>query len=132
MALTILILVVVAALAVAFFMLARRDAAAVPVAHAAIADEADGIVSEPVPLNGTAHLRDRGQLTWAKQFDSSSGPLSDEARLALIEDLALLRAPWCIPLLEQACHQESSSSHRIAAQRALALCRSGCPSGVGS
>jgi hypothetical protein len=123
MALTILIVVVVVALAAAFYMLTRRDGAASLAEGVNTADEADGVVSEPVPVNGTGQLSDSDRITWTKQFDPSGRPLSDEARLRLIEDLALLRASWCIPLLDQACREETNSVHRTAAQRALALCR---------
>ncbi|HEX3464407.1 MAG TPA: hypothetical protein VHS78_10210 [Candidatus Elarobacter sp.] len=123
MTLTILVLVVLVALAGAFVMLTRRDAAAVPAArNDGLGDEEEGIVSEPVPVNGTAHVAEPDRITWTRQFDPHSGPLDDAARLRLIEDLGMLRASWCVPLLEQACREETDPAHREAAQRALASC----------
>jgi hypothetical protein len=123
MTLTILILVVVAALAVAFFILTRRDQVAVAANPPTATDDIDGVVSEPTPVNGVVHASGAEGITWTHQFDPSSGTLSDESRLRLIDDLGLLRAPWCIPLLEQACREESDPAHSAAARRALALCR---------
>lgn len=123
MTFTILVLIVVAVLAVAFFALTRRDSAAVRSGAPEIVDEDDRVVSEPVPLNGTAQVAEPDRITWPKQFDPKSGALDSAARLRLIEDLALLRAPWCVPILEQASREESDPAHRDAAQRALALCR---------
>jgi hypothetical protein len=130
MALTILIVVVVVALAAAFFMLTRRDAVAAPAASANFVDEAeDGVVSEPVPVNGTAQGSEPDRITWLSQFDPNVGVLDDAGRMRLINDLALLRATWCIPLLEQACREESDPAHRAAAERALASCREHRPGG---
>lgn len=123
MAFTILVLVVIAVLAAAFFALTRRDTAAVRSREPELADEADRVVSEPVPVNGAAQVAEPNRITWTKQLDPSSATLDDAARLRLIEDLALLRAPWCVPILEQATREESDPAHRDAAQRALALCR---------
>jgi hypothetical protein len=122
MTLAILILVVVAVLAVAIFMLTGRGAVAVPTESSTV-DDIDGVVSEPTPVNGVVHASDGQCITWTQQFDPQSGILSDESRLRLIEDLGLLRAPWCIPLLEQACREESDPVHSAAARRALVLCR---------
>jgi hypothetical protein len=129
MSLTILVVIVIAVLAGAFVLISRRAAAPVPVAERDAPDEVDGIVSEPVPVNGIAHVAEPDRITWTKQFDPSSGALNDDARLRLIEDLGLLRAAWCIPLLEQALQEEADPEHRAAAQRALALCRSGAADG---
>jgi hypothetical protein len=123
MALTVLIAVMVIALAAAFFMLTRRDAVATPPGRSSVAEEADGVVSEPVPVNGTAHLSEPERITWTKQFNPKSGSLDHGTRLCLIHDFALLRAPWCIPLLEQACREERDPAHLAAAQRALEVCQ---------
>jgi hypothetical protein len=124
MSFTILAIIVLALLAGVFVVLTRRDTAAVRAAgQAHVADDEDRVVSEPVPVNGTAQLAEPNRITWTKQFDPSSAALDDDARLRLIEDLALLRAPWCVPILEQASREESDRAHRDAAQRALALCR---------
>jgi hypothetical protein len=63
------------------------------------------------------------RVRWTEQFEPRSGVLDDEARLRLINDLGMLRAPWCVPLLVLACEQETDPAHRVAAQLALARCR---------
>jgi hypothetical protein len=65
--------------------------------------------------------RDQG-ITWPKMFDPRAGELSDAERLQLIEDLALVHAPWCVPILSKAYDEESSSEQRKAALRALTAC----------
>jgi len=122
MTFTILVLIVLAVLAAAFFALTRRDTVAVRARDREFSND-DGVVSDPVPLNGTAQVSEPDRITWTKQFDPRSGALDDAARLRLIEDLALLRAPWCVPILEQACREETDPANRNAAQRALTLCR---------
>ena len=122
MSLTILVLAVIVVLVAAFVLLNRRNAAAVPAAQPDNVED-DGVVSEPVPVNGTAQVAEPNGVTWTKQFDASSEPLDDAARLRLIDDLGMLRASWCIPLLEQALREETDPAHRDAAQRALASCR---------
>ena len=123
MTFTILVIVVLVVLAAAFVALTRRDTAAVGAREPDTVDEADRVVSEPVPVNGTAQVAEPNRITWIKQFDPNSGALDAAARLRLIEDLALLRASWCVPVLEQACREETDPKHRDAAQRALELCR---------
>lgn len=122
MTFTILVLVVLAVLAAAFFGLTRRETAAVRAREPEVADD-DRVVSDPVPVNGSAQVSEPDRITWTKQFDPRSGALDDAARLRLLEDLALLRAPWSVPILEQASREERDPAHRDAAQRALALCR---------
>jgi hypothetical protein len=63
------------------------------------------------------------RIRWTKQFEPRSGALDEQARLRLINDLGMLRAPWCVPLLVQACEEETEPAHRVAAQLALARCR---------
>jgi hypothetical protein len=63
------------------------------------------------------------RVRWTEQFEPRSGALDDAARLRLINDLGLLRAPWCVPLLVRACEEENDPAHRVAAQLALARCR---------
>jgi hypothetical protein len=82
--------------------------------------------SEPAAFDPSA-LREREEepaapITWPLQFNPSSA-LDDEARLKLIEDLALLRAPWCVPLLAQAYDEERKARHLRAVLRALDACR---------
>jgi hypothetical protein len=74
-------------------------------------------------VNGTGHVSEPERITWPKRFDASTGALDADARLCLINDLGLLRAPWCVPLLEQASREERDPAHRNAVQRALLLCR---------
>jgi hypothetical protein len=120
---TILIVVVaVAVLAVGFIMLTRRDPPIAPSGTSTASEDIDSVVSEPSPVEGTAHLAEADRVTWTEQFNPSSGALGDDARLRLIEDLGLLRAAWCVPLLEQACHQEFAPALRAAAQHALSCC----------
>jgi hypothetical protein len=86
-----------------------------------VASPADA-VADP----GTERLADRDsgrRIRWTQQFEPRSGSLDDEARLRLINDLGMLRAPWCVPLLVQACEEETEPAHRVAAQLALARCR---------
>src|ERR1700733_7058225 len=71
----------------------------------------------PADAPGVPHGR------WTQQFEPRSGALDDEARLRLINDLGMLRAPWCVPLLVLACEEETDPAHRVAAQLALARCR---------
>lgn len=96
----------------------------------------DGVVSDPVPIergaptgnsvefleNATASGGVRTAIRWTKQFETA-GPLSDDARLSLIRDLGMLRAAWCVPLLEQAAAEETDPSSQAAVQRSLSRCR---------
>ena len=82
------------------------------------------------PLNPVASAADavvapraERRVRWTEQFEPRSGALDDEARLRLINDLGMLRAPWCVPLLVRACEEETDPAHRVAAQLALARCR---------
>ncbi len=61
-------------------------------------------------------------LQWPKMLAQSSGPLDDDTRLRLIKDLALVRAPWCVAILQQAYEEESEPTLRIAAREALKVC----------
>jgi hypothetical protein len=82
------------------------------------------------PLNSAASAADtvaaprpERRVRWTEQFEPRSGALDDEARLRLINDLGMLRAPWCVQLLVRACEEETDPAHRVAAQLALARCR---------
>jgi hypothetical protein len=59
-------------------------------------------------------------ITWTAQLNST--PLDDTARERLIDDLAMLRAAWCVPLLAKAYDEEVLASHRRRALVALANC----------
>lgn len=63
------------------------------------------------------------EMCWAKRFAPRNGALDDSARLGLIRDLGLVRAPWGVPLLVQAYEEEADAAHRRAVLAALALYR---------
>jgi hypothetical protein len=120
--------VVVVLGAIAFIMNGRRQAA--PVAPHVFNDFEEGLAGEPPshsPIEpsriAVSSVVDETHPRWTKQFEPRSGGLSDEARLRLIKDLGLLRAPWCVPLLTQAYEEEADSVHKVAAKVALARCR---------
>jgi hypothetical protein len=118
--------VLVVAAAVVVFMLFERWWQPVPVAPASRDDFEEGVVSEPVPISPVTDApapAAEPQIRWTKQFEPRSGALDDQARLRLINDLGMLRAPWCVPLLVQASEEETDPAHRVAAQLALARCR---------
>jgi hypothetical protein len=58
-------------------------------------------------------------ITWPRQLDRQSGTLDDTARLRLIEDLGVVHAPWCVPILRQAYEEERDPGIRRAARDAL-------------
>jgi len=70
------------------------------------------------------------EIHWPQRFDPRAATLGDDARLQLLHDLGLLRAGWCVPILRQACEEESSPQHLSAARAALAACAAvnGAPS----
>lgn len=141
MAEILLVAAVVVVLAVAFFVLSRRSGAASEDA-APNAEMEEGVVSEPVPVAASTPRAavvkddvDVAQMTapapargWTTQFEPRSGALDEAARLKLINDLGMLRAPWCIPLLERACEEETDPAIRSAARSALARCGDTAPS----
>jgi hypothetical protein len=100
--------------------------------RAALNDVRDD-VDDPIagaPLNPVASAADavaapgaERRTRWTEQFEPRSGALDDAARLRLINDLGMLRAPWSVPLLVRACEEETDPAHRVAAQLALARCR---------
>jgi hypothetical protein len=61
--------------------------------------------------------------SWPQRVHRVNGALDDEARLRLIRDLGMLRAAWCIPILERAAEEESNPDLNAAALAALAKCR---------
>jgi hypothetical protein len=124
MAVLLIVIGLVVALAVAAFILnGRREVA--PVAARVFNDFDEGPIREPLSIQAIEPLpvAEEPQIHWTKQFEPRSGRLSDEARLQLINDLGLLRAPWCLPLLTQAYEEEPDLTHRAAAQLALARFR---------
>ncbi|MEA2665047.1 MAG: hypothetical protein QOI11_1991 [Candidatus Eremiobacteraeota bacterium] len=77
-------------------------------------------VAEP---QSTAPAAPAAEMCWAKRFAPRSGALGDSARLGLIRDLGLVRAPWGVPLLVEAYDEEPDAAHRRAVLAALALYR---------
>jgi hypothetical protein len=61
--------------------------------------------------------------SWPQRVHRVNGALDDEARLRLIRDLGMLRAVWCVPILERAAEEESNPDLKAAALAALAKCR---------
>jgi len=61
--------------------------------------------------------------SWPEQVHGANGTLDDEARLRLIGDLGMLRAAWCVPILERAAAEETNPDLHAAALAALAKCR---------
>ena len=128
---------IIVVLVIAFIVLGRRSSAATPDDTARDAEMEEGVVSEPVPVPATATrptvVKEEIEVAaptssgagppWAKQFEPRSGTLDNAARLKLITDLGMLRAAWCVPLLERAYEEESDPTNRAAAQAALARCR---------
>ena len=78
---------------------------------------------------GEARLIERDpEITWPTLVAPESKTLDDEARLRLINDLALVRAPWCLPILRKACEQEREPAMRQAAHDAVTACESSAAS----
>lgn len=84
--------------------------------------EPEPVPAEPEPVQ-TVPAAPAPELCWAKRFAPRSGALDDAARLGLIRDLGLVRAPWGVPLLVQAYDEEPDAAHRRAVLAALALYR---------
>ncbi len=61
--------------------------------------------------------------SWPERVHRAKGTLDDEARLRLIRDLGLLRAAWCVPILERAAEEEMIPELHAAALAALGKCR---------
>jgi len=109
------VVVIVVACVVAYVALrARRGGGdAAPVAMD------DAVVGEPVPVETSPARALSQKITWTQQFEPRSGTLDDAARLKLIHDLEMLRAPWCVELLQQAVAEEPTAANREAAERAI-------------
>jgi hypothetical protein len=61
--------------------------------------------------------------SWPERVHRANAALDDEARLRLIGDLGMLRAAWCVPILERAAEEETNPDLHAAALAALAKCR---------
>jgi hypothetical protein len=145
---TIVVIVLLISVAIIVGFVAMSGRGSVPV-ESAPDDFEDGVISEPVPISSGDFVRaadderfyespaaihtgpfDEGvsallktDIGWAKQFEPRSGALSNDARLGLINDLGMLRMPWCEALLVRAAEEETEPAHRAAARLALARCR---------
>jgi hypothetical protein len=114
-------LIGIAIVVIAVVALTRRgandDAAAVVVTEAPLVlvdDEGEAVIVPRDP-----------EITWPQLVARDSTRLDDEARLRLINDLALVRAPWCVPILQRASEEERDPANREAALDALAACDPG-------
>ena len=92
---------------------------AVPAAVAGAADDDAPAGATPV-ADATAGEADAEiAVRWPLRVAPRAAPLDEEARARLLADLALLRAPWCVPILAEAYAEESSAALRRAALKAL-------------
>ena len=127
---------VIVVLVVAFVVLTRRGNAGPVAQQPPDGGLEDGVVSDPVPVDamrprtniakreiGDASVAGSVAPSWAAQFEPRHGALDAGARRKLIDDLGMLRAPWCVPLLERAVVEETDSAIRSAAASALTQCR---------
>lgn len=83
----------------------------------------DGSAPVTDTLESAIAAADGGHIRWTQGFAPQSGALGDDARLHLINDLGMVRAAWCEPLLEQAIAEESDPALQAAAKAALERCR---------
>jgi hypothetical protein len=91
-----------------------REDVAFDVGVAAEVDDLPVEVSVPEPA---------ASPSWPERVHRTKGALDDEARLRLIGDLGMLRAAWCVPILERAAEEEMNPDLHAAALAALAKCR---------
>ena len=91
----------------------------------------DGVHGDEPPMGATVASGERAgggavgnvpEPTWPQRVQRNAGALDRDARLRLIGDLGLLRATWCVPILEQAVGEETDAELRDAATAALAKC----------
>ncbi|BDE06813.1 hypothetical protein WPS_20890 [Vulcanimicrobium alpinum] len=78
------------------------------------------------------HASDPPAITWPQRFDPRVGELDDEARIRLLGDLAIVRAVWCLPILELATREETAPEVLAAARAALAACAPRATEGAGA
>jgi len=121
MLILVIAIVVVVGAVIVFVMSRAREGDAVAVA----ADSARA----PFDDDGEARMIEREpEVTWPALFAPESKDLDDAARLRMINDLALVRAPWCLPILRKACEEEREPALRQAAHDAVAACESAAAS----
>ncbi len=89
-----------------------------PTSADAASPEPEPVGSAPAPQAAAPR-----EMCWAKRFAPRGGALDDRTRLGLIRDLALVRAPWGVPMLLEAYDEEPDAEHRRAVVAALALYR---------
>ena len=131
---------VIVVLVVAFVVLTRRGSAGPVAQQAPDVGLEDGVVSDPVPVDAMRprtnivkrEIGDVGDVTvsWAAQFASRHGPLDASARRKLIDDMDMLGASWCVPLLERAAGEEADPVIRDAAATALNRVRAAVGTGT--
>jgi hypothetical protein len=120
------VVAVVLALAVRRLRPAVRDA--VPVASRAVLDDVSPALELPAPelpeadVVEPAPLEPPGEpaITWTAALTTM--PLDEAGRLRLVDDLALLSAPWTIALLRRAYEEESSLQLRARVEAAFTSC----------
>jgi hypothetical protein len=86
-----------------------------------VVDDNDG--AEWREGDSVAQLVERDpDLRWPKMLARNADALDDDTRLRLIRDLALVRAPWCVAILQQAYEEERLPALRRAVGEALDAC----------
>ena len=90
------------------------------VAAEPFSSEPDAALRDEVP--GAPRTDDAAPRTpaWPALVDGSAGACDADARLALVEALAAVRAPWAAQVLSRALHDEPDAGVRDAAAAALA------------
>jgi len=91
-----------------------REAVMVETLHAP-----DMETAAPAPLPSEPEANPEPLITWTATLTETA--LDEAARFRLIDDLALLDAPWAIALLRRAYEEESSPELRERIQVALSL-----------
>jgi hypothetical protein len=128
-----LLVVVAVVIALAARLLRRPARDAVAVAPRVVLDEEIATMPEDVspplePALPEPAPEPEPVITWTVALTPTA--LDEPARLRLIDDLALLAAPWTIALLRRAYYEESSPQLRARIEAALAS--SGEPVGTTS
>jgi HEAT repeat protein len=70
-----------------------------------------------------AAVPEAAPIAWPQQLLNGEASLEPEARLRLIDDLGLIGAAWCVPLLARAYEEETDATTMRAVLRALNACR---------
>ncbi len=113
-----LLVFVAVVIALAARLLRRPARDAVP-AVARVTNLSEAEPAEPAPLEPTLPEPETAPvITWT--FALTTAVLDEAGRLRLIDDLALLAAPWTIALLRRAYQEERSPQLRVRIEAALA------------